>query len=236
MLAGKVTLLLRKTLKDFDHVVYDAVSKPKVQRTTKKVCGLVNQTSQHPHKTEVSRGLKPIETLGNVAVSIGEALSLGRVEPRRGEGHCGLRLFALRRSKRKNPPLADARPSPNSSHDSEREGYFSSTARPKAMTRNSRYRASAKDSCRSRPVRSAVQFQTSTIQAGGHIAGRSLRLAPTSPICRSNTQSASLMAPGSLEFRDGAAGARPAVHAVPRRMSSAVPGADSAAVSCPNVV
>ena len=113
MLAGKVTLLLRKTLKDFDHVVYDAVSKPKVQRTTKKVCGLVNQTSQHPHKTEVSRGLKPIETLGNVAVSIGEALSLGRVEPRRGEGHCGLRLFDLRRSKRKNPPLADARPSRN---------------------------------------------------------------------------------------------------------------------------
>ena len=44
-----------------------------------------------PSRLEVVQFLKS----ANAAVSIDEALSLGRVEPKRGEGQCGLRLFDL---------------------------------------------------------------------------------------------------------------------------------------------
>ena len=53
-----------------------------------------------PAGCEVVYFLKSANAVG----SIDEALSLGRVEPKRGEGQCGLRLFDLRRRKRKNTP------------------------------------------------------------------------------------------------------------------------------------
>jgi hypothetical protein len=52
VLAGKVALLRRKAVKNFDHEHYDAIHKSKVHWITKKVWEVVNRASTSPRNTK----------------------------------------------------------------------------------------------------------------------------------------------------------------------------------------